>query len=110
MSERKAYWPRLRSRLLPLKDLSAWVLLILAAVPMALINPAMLLTLGTWTLYGLALAGIAVMLNRLVLPQVYLNEWLMRARQGNVAAGIVVAAILMLLGIFFLGLVIWAKA
>ena len=102
---------KLKARLIPLLDISAWVLLITSAVPMLLLNPAMVVTLITWTAYGIALAGISVMLNRLVLPQIKLDTFLREALDnGNVAAGIVVAAVLLLLGIFFLGLVLWAKA
>lgn len=102
---------KLKARLIPLLDISAWVLLITSAVPMLLLNPAMVVTLITWTAYGIALAGISVMLNRLVLPQIKLDTFLREAlNNGNVAAGIVVAAVLLLLGIFFLGLVLWAKA
>lgn len=102
---------KLKARLIPLLDISAWVLLITSAVPMLLLNPAMVVTLITWTAYGIALAGISVMLNRLVLPQIKLDAFLREAlNNGNVAAGIVVAAVLLLLGIFFLGLVLWAKA
>lgn len=102
---------KLKARLIPLLDISAWVLLLTSAVPMLLLNPAMVVTLVTWTAYGIALAGISVMLNRLVLPQIKLDTFLREAlNNGNVAAGIVVAAVLLLLGIFFLGLVLWAKA
>lgn len=102
---------KLKARLIPLLDISAWVLLLISAVPMLLLNPAMVVTLVTWTAYGIALAGTSVMLNRLVLPQIKLDTFLREAlNNGNVAAGIVVAAVLLLLGIFFLGLVLWAKA
>lgn len=105
------FFGKLKARLIPLLDISAWVLLITSAVPMLLLNPAMVVTLVTWTAYGIALAGISVMLNRLVLPQIKLDTFLREAlNNGNVAAGIVVAAVLLLLGIFFLGLVLWAKA
>ena len=102
---------KLKARLIPLLDISTWVLLLTSAVPMLLLNPAMVVTLVTWTAYGIALAGISVMLNRLVLPQIKLDTFLREALDnGNVAAGIVVAAVLLLLGIFFLTLIIlpWA--
>ncbi len=104
------FWSRLKPRLYPLLDLSAWCLIITAAIPLALFQPSMLITLGTWTAYGIALAGISIMLNRLVLPMVRLQKWLELAREGNVAAAIVVAAVLALYGILFIGMIIWAKA
>ena len=59
--------------------------------------------------YIAMLAGVAVMLSRVVLPQIKLNSWLNLAANGSVAAAIVVAAVIWLLSIFFLGLVLWAK-
>lgn len=103
---------RLKARLLPLLDLSAWVLLVVACVPLYFINPAMLLTLAQWTAFALALGGIAVVLCRVLLPQVDLSNWLQRAAgvPNQIAAAIVVFGILNMLGMLFLGLVLWAKA
>lgn len=104
------FWLRLKSRLIPLGDLTAWTLLVLSVVPLLALSPSMIMTLVTWTAYGLALAGVSVMINRLLLPQVYLTEYLDEAKAGNVAAAIVVAAVLALLASVYLGLVLWAKA
>ena len=105
----KNFLTRLQTRLVPFMDLSAWVLLIVACVPLLFTAPAMLVTLAQWVVFGLALAGVAVMLSRVVLPQIKLNSWLNLAANGSVAAAIVVAAVIWLLSIFFLGLVLWAK-
>jgi len=101
---------RLSKRLAPFLDLTAWVLLIAAMVPLLLIDSPMVVTLAQWTAFALALAGITVVLTRVVLPQVDLSEWLGHARSGNVAAGLVVLAVALIVCFTFVGLVLWAKA
>ncbi|XAO53851.1 hypothetical protein [Pseudomonas phage Rocky] len=101
---------RLRKRLAPFFDMTAWVLLIASIVPLLLIDPAMVVTLAQWTAFALALAGITVVITRVVLPQVDLTEWLAHAREGSVAGGLVVLAVSLTVCFTFLGLVLWAKA
>lgn len=101
---------RLRKRLAPFLDLTAWVLLIASIVPLLLIDPPMVVTLAQWTAFALALAGVTVVIVRVVLPQVDLSEWLGHARSGNGAAGLVVLAVALIVCFTFMGLVLWAKA
>lgn len=103
---------RLKVRLLPFFDLSAWVLVIVALIPLFFIDRAMALTLVQWTLYGLALAGVAVVICRVVLPQIDLSEWVEYARDPNGPPGAhwIVVGVMVFLAITFLGLVLWAKA
>lgn len=101
---------RIKARLLPFLDLSAWVLVLVALIPLFFIDKAMALTLVQWTLYGLALAGVAVVISRIVLPQLDLSEWVLAARGGHPGAPLVVFSIVLFLGMVFLGLVLWAKA
>lgn len=117
ISKKLRFLFRLRARVMPLFDMSAWVLLVVSCVPLYFINPAMLLTLAQWTAFALALGGIAVVLCRVLLPSVELGFWLDRARAlgdgtapGAIPAAIVVFGVLHLLGFLFLGLVLWAKA
>lgn len=104
------FWTRLKPRLTPFGDLGAWVLLIVSAVPLYFIDPAMLVTLGQWTLYGLNLAGIAIVLCRLMVPQLDLTVWLKKAAEGSGPAALVVFGVFFLLSTLFIGLVLWAKA
>ncbi len=101
---------RLKPRLVPFGDLTAWVLLIVAAIPLLMIDRPMFVTLIQWTLYALALGGIAVVLSRVLLPHVRLSELLEEARKGNGAAGAVAAAVILFLGILMLSMVLWARA
>lgn len=101
---------RLKKRLVPFLDLSAWVLLLVALIPLFFIDRPMALTMLQWTLYGLALAGVAVVISRIVLPQLDLNEWVARARENDPGAPLIIFSIVLFLGLIFLGLVLWAKA
>lgn len=108
--DHKALAARLWKRILPFFDLSAWVLVLVALVPLFLIDRAMALTLIQWSAFGLALAGVSVVISRVVLPQVDLTEWVERARKGEAGASLIVFAVTSFLAVIFLGLVLWAKA
>lgn len=104
---------RLWKRVLPFFDLSAWVLVLVALVPLFFIDRAMALTLVQWTLYGLALAGVSVVICRVVLPQIDLSECVREAIRGGPNAlplALVTSATVIFLAVIFLGLVLWAKA
>lgn len=101
---------RLRKRLTPFMDLTAWVLLLVSLFPLWLIDSAMVATLVQWAVFGLALAGVSVVICRIILPQVSLSDWLELARGGNTAAGLVVVAVSLTLSITFLAMILWAKA
>lgn len=109
----KRFLNRLKRRLLPLLDLSTWVLLVISAVPLYFLAPAMLITLAQWTAYGMTLAGIAVVLCRMVLPQIDLTALARASWAGGpnaLPSAIMFAAVVFLLATFFGGLVLWAKA
>lgn len=100
---------RLKKRITPFFDLSAWVLLIVSAIPLAVIDRPMFDTLVQWTVFAIALAGISVVLCRLLLPQIDLTAYLAEAKKGSVSAAIVVFSVAFLLSALFMGLVLWAK-
>lgn len=110
MSKIETIIRRIKKRAKPFFDLTAWTLFLVSLVPLYFVNRAMLFTLIQWTVFSLALAGVAVGLSRLLMPQVDLSQMVIRARDGNVAAGLVVLAVALLLGFLFLGIVLWAKA
>lgn len=101
---------KLKKRILPFFDLTAWLLFAVSLIPLAFIDRAMLLTLVQWTAYSLTLVGAAVGLSRLLFPTLDLSEFVAEARAGNLAAGLVVLAVAVILSFLFLGLVLWAKA
>lgn len=101
---RHEVWLRLR----PFTDLTVWVLILICVIPLLIIDPFMLKTLVDWTAYGLALAGLTVFLSLMMLADVDLSDFVQRARDGNVAAAIVVASVAAFMAITFLALVLWA--
>ena len=99
------------TRLGALADKSAWLLMAPAIAALYVIDPAMVMTLLQWTLFGSVLAGAAVMISRIVFPQIKLTELVKDAQdENNTAAGLIVAAVVLFVGILILALVIWAKA
>ena len=109
-SKLEVFGLRLLARLRPFFDLSAWVLVLVAMVPLMFYDRAMALTLLQWTIVGLALAGIAVVITRVAFPQIELGEWIESARNGDPVAPKIILAVCLLFGFIFLGLVLWAKA
>lgn len=90
-------------------DMSAWLLLIICALPLVAIDRAMIMTLIQWTAYSGALVGITIILTRIIFPQIRLTEYLDLAKSGNLASSIVVLAVSVIIGFIFLGVVLWSK-
>jgi hypothetical protein len=107
-----SFLDHVKARLLPFFDPSAWVLVLVALLPLWFIDPGMVLTLGQWTAFALALAGISVVICRVTLPQLNLGALLdqVRTTQNPLPAALVVAAVILYLAAIFVGLVLWAKA
>ena len=105
----KTLLSHVRARLAPLFDPAAWVLVVVALVPLAVIDFAMAKTLVQWSLYGLVLAGAAVVISRIALPQLNLSEWVEEARGGRPGAALVVFSVVLAFVAVFLALVLWAK-
>lgn len=102
---------KLKKYVAPLVDPAAWILFALALIPLAIIDWPMTKTLIQWTLYAAALAGAAVIISRIVLPTIKLEDWLIRAvAKDDLPAAIVSAAVIILLSSLFLGMVLWARA
>lgn len=105
------FWIRLKKRLAPFVDMTAWVLVLVSLIPLWIIDNATALTLIQWTAYGLALAGISVVICRVVFPQIDLKVYLREAKDAeNIAAAIVVLGVCIFLSFVLLSLTLWAKA
>ncbi len=99
------------SRFRVLGDKSAWVLIVPVVIGLFLIDPAMVKTLLQWTLFAPALAGIAIIVSRVVFPQINLGDLVEAVTKENSRpAAIVVGALILFVGIVFLALILWAKA
>lgn len=93
-----------------LVDKSALFLIIPCAVALYFIDQAMFATLLQWVVFAPVLAGIAIIVSRVTFPQIELTKLVKEAELENKAAGLVVAAIILFVGITMLSLVLWAKA
>lgn len=107
--EGRRFVHRLKKRLLPFLDMSFWVLTIISLVPLWFLDRAMILTLLQWCAFGLALAGVAVVLCRILLPQIDLTAYVREAEKGSVAAALVILGVTLMLSVIFLAMVLWAK-
>lgn len=96
----------------PFFDKTALMLWAVSLGLLLLIDPVMVKTLVQWTLFFLTLAGIVVVISRLAFPMINLRNFVQEAYRGNgnTAAGLVVLAIALFMGLTLLSLVLWAKA
>lgn len=99
-------WAR---RLAALVDKSAWLLMAPALGALLCVDVAMALTLVQWSLFALVLAGVAVVISRIVFPQLNLGDLVVQALQGNRAAGAIAAALVIFVALLFIGIVFWAR-
>lgn len=99
------------SRLGAVFDASAWLLMAPALAALYAVDPAMAKTLVEWTIFGAVLSGAAVIISRIVFPQIKLTELVEDAKnENNTAAGIIVGSVVVFVGVLILALVLWAKA
>jgi hypothetical protein len=97
-------------RLEALIDKSAWMLMIPPIVLLYFIDPAMLKTLFQWLLFAPVLAGVAIMVSRIVFPQIHLGTLVDKTVEGSTAASILASALIMFVAAVVVALVMWAKA
>ena len=99
------------SRLGVIADKSAWLLMGPAIAALYQFDPAMATTLLQWATFGLVLAGVSIIISRLVFPQIQLSARVDSTQnEKNVAAALIVAAVVLFVGLVMLALVLWAKA
>ncbi len=99
------------SRLGALTDVSAWLLIGPALAALYVIDPALAKTFAQWSIFGLVLAGAAIVISRIVFPQIDLTALIKSVIEDkSTASGIVAASVVFFVGLVMLSLVIWAKA
>lgn len=96
-------------KLKALLDGHAWLLILLALPVLAWLDWPMVRTLLEWTLYALVLIGLAIIVSRIVFPQINLARMVEDAADGNAAAGLVVLGLLVFFGLLVLALAGWVK-
>jgi uncharacterized membrane protein YjfL (UPF0719 family) len=92
-----------------LLDAHAWLLMLPALLVLALIDWPMVKTMLEWSLFGVVLVGAAIIISRLVFPQIDIAELMRQVRMTNTAAGLVVAGLLIFFGLLVLALAGWSK-
>lgn len=97
------------SRLGALIDGSAWLLILPALAVLFVIDAPMAKTLMQWSLYFLVVAGLAVMISRIVFPHIRLDAFIQRAEAGDRAAACVVGHVVLFVGLLILAFVLWAR-
>ena len=81
-----------------------------ALIALAFVDTAMLKTLLSWTAYACVIAGLSVIISRIIFPQIDLSELVSDSRRGNRASATIAAALIVFFGLLFLSIVMWVKA
>jgi hypothetical protein len=97
-------------RIKALVDTSAWILIAPSLIALFFIDQSMLATLVQWLVFAPVLAGVAVIVSRVVFPQIHLTELVTETIRGNRAAATLAASLVIFVAILVLALVIWARA
>jgi len=92
-----------------LLDRAAWLLIVPVLVVLAVIDLAMVRTMVEWSLFAAVLAGFAIIISRVVFPQIKLGDLVNEARAGSAGAGLVAAGLLIFFGLLLLALAGWTK-
>lgn len=90
-------------------DQGAWFLIVPAAYLLHDIDQAMFATVWQWLLVASVLAGLSIIVSRIVFPQVQIAWLVGEIKERNLAAGLLAAALVVFVGMIFLGLVLWAR-
>jgi len=101
---------KLLSTLRPLYDFRVLLLLAICLVIGMFVDPAATLGLAGYLAYVIGMAGVSIMLSKMLMPYLRISDYASSALdEGNIAAALVVLArTSLLLGILAL-LVIWGK-
>lgn len=98
-------------RFMALFDKSAWMLIAPAMIVLAFLDPPMAKMLAQWSLFFLVLTGVAIVISRIVFPNINLTEFVRSAIEDhNAAAGAVAAAVVNFVGLLIVAAVLWVKS
>lgn len=100
---------RMWARIAPFGDISALVLITVGAVVLGLTDLPLLMMLSRWISFAFIVAGVVIVLSRISFPSVQFRTWIPLVKQGNVAAGIVLGAVILYCAVVFSSVVFWAK-
>lgn len=91
-------------------DKSGWLLILPFALVLFLVDPSMAKTLLEWLTFAPILAGTAVIVSRVVFPQIHLSTLVHQTLQGNRAASFLACALIGFVAVIFAAMVFWSKA
>jgi hypothetical protein len=98
-------------RLVALFDKSALIMLVPSLVGLYYYDPDLTKTLMQWTTPAVSIAGLSIIVSRLIFPQIKIDDLIDQVKNDkSMAAAIVVASLVLFVGVVFLGIVTWAKA
>jgi ABC-type transport system involved in cytochrome c biogenesis permease subunit len=100
-----SWWRRIQ----PLLDPNAWLLIAPVVVGLYFIDAALVKTLLQWALFISVICGLAIIMSRIVFPQVKLTQLMDMAKQTPISAAIVVAALILFVGFVIFVFAIWSK-
>lgn len=103
-------YARVITLLAPMFDSAALFLMLPAAAALYHLDPAMLLTVVQWLLVAPILAGLAIMVSRMIFPQVSIKWLVEEVGKGNIAAGMLASGLVVFVSMIFIGLAVWARA
>lgn len=106
----KKFFSSLGFRLGMLADKSALFLILPALAALYLVDSPMTVTLIQWMVFAPVIAGIAILVSRIVFPQINLTRLVKQTEEGNRASAILAGALLIFVGLLVIGLFSWAKA
>lgn len=99
-----------KTRFRGLLDPTAWPLILGVCVVLLVIDRALVLTFWQVLPFVAVILAFAIIMSRIVLPQVDLSAWLERAFEGSISAGIVAGAVIFLLAKIFEVAAAWVRA
>ena len=97
-------------RIRVLGDKSALFLIVPSVLALWFVDAPLCATIVEWLIVAPLITGLAVMLSRIVFPQVDLGLLVDEAVLENKAAAIVAAGLMIFCGLLIVALMLWAKA
>jgi hypothetical protein len=98
---------RLRARIRPFYDPTAWSMIAICLLISYWLDPVVPKTILSWTINFGIFAGLAVIISMHTLPQIDLGAHVKQAEAGNVASGLVVLAVCILVSALVLSITLW---
>lgn len=93
-----------------LGDKSAWILMLPSLLTLWTLDAALFQTIVEWLIVAPLVTGLAIILSRIVFPQIDLGLLVDEVILENKAAAIVVAGLMTFCGLLITALMLWARA